>query len=146
MSSRVTPKDEPAIRTAGLVKRFGSFTALDGLDLDVARGEVHGFLGPNGAGKSTTIRVLLGLLQANAGAVEVLGATPGVTPSVCTGGWRTCSRTFATSHPGSPGQWAIAPFQLRVSVPARSEPAGSASRASRPIPWPARAPEAAAVR
>ena len=67
---------EPAIRAVGLVKRFGAFAALDGLDLEVARGEVHGFLGPNGAGKSTTIRVLLGLLRANAGDVEVLGGDP----------------------------------------------------------------------
>lgn len=66
----------PAIRTAGLVKKFGSFTALDGLDLEVAEGEVHGFLGPNGAGKSTTIRVLLGLLRANGGTVELLGGDP----------------------------------------------------------------------
>ncbi|MBB2893758.1 ABC transporter ATP-binding protein [Flexivirga oryzae] len=66
----------PAIRTQGLVKKFGSFSALDHLDLEVARGEVHGFLGPNGAGKSTTIRVLLGLLRANAGTVELLGGDP----------------------------------------------------------------------
>ncbi|QDO88185.1 ABC transporter ATP-binding protein [Ornithinimicrobium ciconiae] len=65
-----------AIRTTGLVKRFGSFTALDGADLKVAHGEVHGFLGPNGAGKSTTIRVLLGLLRADAGTVELLGGDP----------------------------------------------------------------------
>jgi len=49
------------------VKRFGRTTALDGLDLEVRTGEVHGLLGPNGAGKSTTIRVLLGLLRADAG-------------------------------------------------------------------------------
>lgn len=55
-----------AIRIEGLVKRFGRFTALDGLDLEVAAGEVHGFLGPNGAGKSTTLRVLLGLLRPDA--------------------------------------------------------------------------------
>ncbi|MEQ6900239.1 ABC transporter ATP-binding protein [Nocardioides sp. YIM 152588] len=67
---------EPALRTQGLVKKFGSFKALDGLDLEVARGEVHGFLGPNGAGKSTTIRVLLGLLRANGGSVELLGGDP----------------------------------------------------------------------
>jgi ABC-2 type transport system ATP-binding protein len=66
----------PAIRIEGLVKKFGSFTALDGVDLEVARGGVHGFLGPNGAGKSTTIRVLLGLLRANAGTVELLGGDP----------------------------------------------------------------------
>ena len=56
-----------AIEVSGLVKRFGSVTALAGLDLAVAAGEVHGFLGPNGAGKSTTIRILLGLLRADAG-------------------------------------------------------------------------------
>jgi len=65
-----------AISVAGLVKRFGSFTALDGLDLEVAVGEVHGFLGPNGAGKSTTIRVLLGLLKTDGGRAELLGGDP----------------------------------------------------------------------
>src|SRR3954449_4402154 len=65
-----------AIHTAGLVKSFGSTRALDGLDLDVAEGEVHGFLGPNGSGKSTTIRVLLGLLRANAGSASLLGGDP----------------------------------------------------------------------
>lgn len=67
---------EPAIRIRGLVKRFGSFTALDGLDLEVATGEVHGFLGPNGSGKSTTLRVLLGLLRADGGRVTLLGGDP----------------------------------------------------------------------
>ncbi|MCD6640606.1 MAG: ABC transporter ATP-binding protein [Nocardioides sp.] len=66
----------PAISIEGLVKRFGRFTALDGLDLEVAPGEVHGFLGPNGSGKSTTIRVLLGLLRADGGRVELLGGDP----------------------------------------------------------------------
>ncbi|QGG41738.1 ABC transporter ATP-binding protein [Aeromicrobium yanjiei] len=69
-------RDVLAIRTHGLVKTFGSFRALDGLDLEVRRGEVHGFLGPNGAGKSTTIRVLLGLLRANGGSAELLGGDP----------------------------------------------------------------------
>lgn len=64
--------DQP-IRIQGLVKRLGGFTALKGVDLDVRGGPVHGFLGPNGAGKSTTIRVLLGMLRANAGSVTVLG-------------------------------------------------------------------------
>ena len=67
---------DPVIQVAGLVKSYGSFRALDGLDLQVARGEVHGFLGPNGAGKSTTIRVLLGLLKADAGHVRVLDGDP----------------------------------------------------------------------
>ena len=65
-----------AIEISGLVKTFGSVTALDGLDLRVEAGEVHGFLGPNGAGKSTTIRVLLGLLRADSGRASVLGMDP----------------------------------------------------------------------
>ena len=65
-----------AITVSGLTKSFGRTPALDGLDLDVEAGEVHGFLGPNGAGKSTTLRVLLGLLRADAGAAQVLGLDP----------------------------------------------------------------------
>ena len=60
----------------GLVKTFGSARALDGLDLSVAPGEVHGFLGPNGAGKSTTIRALLGLLRVDDGTATVFGQDP----------------------------------------------------------------------
>jgi len=60
----------------GVVKSFGPHRALDGLDLSVARGEVHGFLGPNGAGKSTTIRVLLGLLRVDSGEARLLGGDP----------------------------------------------------------------------
>src|SRR3954467_10530259 len=65
-----------AISATGVVKTFGRSRALDGLDLTVATGEVHGFLGPNGAGKTTTIRVLLGLLRADAGEVTLLGGDP----------------------------------------------------------------------
>ncbi|MEV0677575.1 ABC transporter ATP-binding protein [Actinosynnema sp. NPDC050436] len=65
-----------AIAVSNLVKSFGSTRALDGLDLAVREGEVHGFLGPNGAGKSTTIRVLLGLLRADGGDVALLGGDP----------------------------------------------------------------------
>ncbi len=65
-----------AIDVSGLVKTFGSTRALDGLDLTVQTGEVHGFLGPNGSGKSTTIRVLLGLLRADSGSATVLGKHP----------------------------------------------------------------------
>src|SRR5215471_21623576 len=64
------------ISITGLVKRFGATTALDGLSLDVAAGTVHGFLGPNGAGKSTTIRILLGMLRADAGELTLLGGDP----------------------------------------------------------------------
>ncbi|MGN9768816.1 ABC transporter ATP-binding protein [Micromonospora sp. SD12] len=66
----------PVISIDDLVKTFGSVRALDGLDLTVEAGEVHGFLGPNGSGKSTTIRVLLGLLRRDAGDVRVFDADP----------------------------------------------------------------------
>lgn len=65
-----------AIDISGLVKKFGRTRALDGLDLQVCAGEVHGFLGPNGAGKSTTIRVLLGLLRSDGGSARLLGGDP----------------------------------------------------------------------
>jgi ABC-2 type transport system ATP-binding protein len=68
--------DATAISIEGLVKTFGPTRALDGLDLSVRTGEVHGFLGPNGAGKTTTLRVLLGLLRSDAGRAELLGGDP----------------------------------------------------------------------
>jgi ABC-2 type transport system ATP-binding protein len=64
------------IEASGLVKNFGRTRALDGLDLSVDEGEVHGFLGPNGAGKSTTIRVLLGMLRGNGGTSSVFARDP----------------------------------------------------------------------
>jgi ABC-2 type transport system ATP-binding protein len=66
----------PVIEVHDLVKTFGHARALDGLDLEVAQGEVHGFLGPNGAGKSTTIRALLGLLHTDSGIARVFGLDP----------------------------------------------------------------------
>ncbi len=66
----------PAIEMSGIVKTFGPVRALDHLDLTVQTGQVHGFLGPNGAGKSTAIRVLLGLLRADAGTARLLGGDP----------------------------------------------------------------------
>ncbi len=66
--------DGLALSTRGLVKRFGSRTALAGLDLSVPSGVVYGFLGPNGAGKTTTMRLLTGLIHPNAGSIEVLGS------------------------------------------------------------------------
>nr|WP_285662950.1 ABC transporter ATP-binding protein [Actinorhabdospora filicis] len=65
-----------AVRAAGLVKRYGNRTALHGLDIEVAPGEVFGFLGPNGAGKTTTIRLMLDLIRPTAGTIEVLGKDP----------------------------------------------------------------------
>lgn len=79
MTTTTTPSsrtDTAAVEIRGLVKKFGGTTALDGLDLTVARGSVTGFLGPNGAGKSTTIRVLLGLLRADGGTARLLGRDP----------------------------------------------------------------------
>ena len=67
---------DPVIEVAGLIKRYGRTIALDGLDLEVARGEVHGFLGPNGAGKTTTIRILLGLIRADGGTARLFGGDP----------------------------------------------------------------------
>jgi ABC-2 type transport system ATP-binding protein len=65
-----------AVAVRDLTKTFGAVLALDGLDLEVRPGEVHGFLGPNGAGKSTTIRILLGLLRADGGELSLLGGDP----------------------------------------------------------------------
>ena len=65
-----------AIGIDNVVKTFGDVRALDGLDLQVATGEVHGFVGPNGSGKSTTMRVLLGLLRVDSGAVTLLDGDP----------------------------------------------------------------------
>ncbi len=81
MCPNVSRRDRPvpdvaAVHCAGLVKSFGAARALDGLNLDVDIGEVHGFLGPNGSGKSTTIRILLGLLQPTAGTAVLLGCDP----------------------------------------------------------------------
>ena len=69
-----------AIKTQGLIKFYGDFQALYGVDLEVRRGEIFGFLGPNGAGKTTTIRCLLDLIRPNGGAVRVLGLDPQAEP------------------------------------------------------------------
>jgi ABC-2 type transport system ATP-binding protein len=66
----------PAIRTEGLTKRYGEFTAVDHLDLEVRPGEIFGLLGPNGAGKTTTILMLLGLSEPSEGRAEVVGLDP----------------------------------------------------------------------
>jgi ABC-2 type transport system ATP-binding protein len=65
----------PAIATQGLTRRFGDFTAVDNVSFQVAPGQFFGFLGPNGAGKSTTIKMLTGLLEPTAGAIEILDQT-----------------------------------------------------------------------
>jgi ABC-2 type transport system ATP-binding protein len=72
----VVPPADLVVETRGLEKRFGAVRALDGLDLSVSAGEVHGFLGPNGAGKSTTIRILLGLAKPSGGGARVFDRDP----------------------------------------------------------------------
>ena len=67
---------EPAVTVRGLVKTYGGTTVLDGLNLDVRRGECFALLGPNGAGKTTTIELMLGVLRRDGGTVSVLGEDP----------------------------------------------------------------------
>jgi ABC-2 type transport system ATP-binding protein len=73
----MTSSTDTAVRCHGLVKRYADVVAVNGLDLDVARGECFGLLGPNGAGKTTTIEILEGLAEPDAGEVEILGTTWG---------------------------------------------------------------------
>ncbi len=89
---------DDVVRAEGLVKRFGTFRALDGLDLGVRRGEVHGFLGPNGSGKSTTIRILLGLMRRDGGTIALYDRDP----------WRegTTVRGDLAYVPGDVSLWA----------------------------------------
>lgn len=72
--------EQPLVEARGLTKRYGSFTAVDNLDLTLRQGEVYGFLGPNGSGKSTTILMLLGLTEPSGGEVRVMGRDPGRDP------------------------------------------------------------------
>jgi len=68
------------IRLRNLTKRYGKFTAVDGINLDIGRGELFGFLGPNGAGKTTTMRMIAGILQPSAGTVQIAGDDIAVDP------------------------------------------------------------------
>ncbi len=74
--SGTAPDEPPAVRVRGLVKRYGGRAVVDGVDLDVRRGEVFALLGPNGAGKTTTVEVLAGVRRRDAGQVSVLGVDP----------------------------------------------------------------------
>ena len=95
-----------AIRIEGLVKTFGRTRALDGLDLSVRTGEVHGFLGPNGAGKTTTIRVLLGLLRTDGGEARLLGGDP----------WHDAAAALGLPERTAGRHWAYARAWLRRAV------------------------------
>src|SRR5205085_8908837 len=85
---RPVVSDRSLIRARGLVKRFGDFTAVDGIDVDVAPGESFGFLGPNGAGKSSTMRMIGCVSRPTAGTLRILGLDPehyGVAIRACLG-------------------------------------------------------------
>ncbi len=77
---------ELAIRALGVSRRFGDFLAVDGLDLCVPKGQIHGFLGPNGCGKSTTLRMLTGLLTPSAGRWRCLVCISLARPRLCVDG------------------------------------------------------------
>jgi lipooligosaccharide transport system ATP-binding protein len=74
----VSPADEPLIQARGLTKRFGTFTAVDDIDFQVARGEAYGFLGPNGAGKTSTMRMVGAVSPVTSGELRILGRDPAV--------------------------------------------------------------------
>ena len=86
------------IRTEGLTKRYGGLVAVDDVDLDVREGDLFGFLGPNGSGKTTTIRMLLGLVFATSGRIEVLGRPMPRPPA------RSCHRSarWSRARPSTP--------------------------------------------
>ncbi len=69
----INQKDLPVLQTDALTRRFGAFTAVDGLNLEVRQGETYGFLGPNGAGKTTTLMMLAGVLRPTSGEVRLFG-------------------------------------------------------------------------
>ena len=105
------------IRTRGLTKRFGSLTAVDDVDLDVREGDVYGFLGANGSGKTTTVRMLLGLVLATSGTVELLGRPmPRQRPR----------RAAAGGRAGRGSGGVRAPVRARQPAPARRERARDA--------------------
>src|SRR2546423_8228615 len=114
---------EVVLRTKGLVKRFGSITAVDGLDLEVRRGEVVGLLGPNGAGKSTTIGMVLGLIAPTAGTAEVLGRDVRVRrEGALAGGRAVLEGTSFFPYPARRGNPAPLPVPRGLCAPARGGP------------------------
>ena len=114
-----------AITIEGVHKAFGSTRALDGLDLDVRTGEVHGFLGPNGAGKTVTIRILLGLLRADSGTATLLGGDP----------WRDAVELHdrITYVPGDVNLWPNLSGGETIDLLARLRSGGSGGGARRAV-------------
>ena len=112
------------IRTAGLVKRYGSFTAVDGIDLNIPRGEIYGFLGPNGAGKTSTIMMLLGITQPTAGEIWLFGEK--YVPRAAAGPARKRIGVVPEKHPRGVWPWMTAREYLALfadlfAVPRPSE-------------------------
>ena len=87
------------IRLTNLTKRYGKFTAVDGIDLEIRRGELFGFLGPNGAGKTTTMRMIAGILQPTSGTIEIAGDDVALNPLKAKAGWASSpiARSYTTS-------------------------------------------------
>ena len=114
-----------AITIEGVHKAFGSTRALDGLDLDVRTGEVHGFLGPNGAGKTVTVRILLGLLRADSGTATLLGGDP----------WRDAVELHdrITYVPGDVNLWPNLSGGETIDLLARLRSGGSGGGAQRAV-------------
>ena len=133
-----------AIEIDGLVKRYRNHRVLRGLSLKVPRGGVHGILGPNGSGKTTTIRILLGLVRANAGDVRLLGhQIPQALPEVI-----DCSyAAFAAAFQPAPLAAADADLAAGAApVRADAEPVASPTTTQRPEGTPATATSVAAIR
>jgi energy-coupling factor transporter ATP-binding protein EcfA2 len=143
---------EVVLRTRGLVKRFGSLTAVDHLDLEVGRGEVVRLLGPNGAGKSTTIGMILGLVRPTEGTAEVMGRDVCHDPQNALAGSGAIVETPAF-YPYLTGPRRSAPRprrpqrsgEVQVTARTRWDEAASAPPPSSPIPrrrrwcsWPTR--------
>ncbi len=101
-SMTASSRSEAAIQATGLVRGFGDFTAVDGVDLDIQPGEIYGFLGPNGAGKSTMVRVLCTLISPDGGSANLAGfdvASP--TRCGCASGWPSRTPPSTRSRPAS---------------------------------------------
>ncbi|WP_324274330.1 ATP-binding cassette domain-containing protein [Blastococcus brunescens] len=115
---------DAAISIRGLVKRYGDFVAVDGLDLDIRRGEIFALLGPNGAGKTTTVEICEGYRSRDAGEVRVLGRTRPTAPGRGRRSWASCCSPAPATASSPPGRcWR----PRRPTTPTRAIPTRSSS-------------------
>jgi ABC-2 type transport system ATP-binding protein len=114
---RPTTTTGPAIRVAGLRKNFGRVTAVEDVSFTVARGRITGFLGPNGAGKTTTLRMVLGLIRADAGTAVIAGKPYAQLPNPA----RTVGALLdaAAAHPGRSGRDHLRVLAAQAGIPSR---------------------------